>query len=189
MHRPGYLHGLKHTEKCSFSYALQTKDGEPVKAQALITESLAETEKSKVKNVLEAVRWYIDKDGDRFCLLKNNWFWLPTNEFFIPEKAGGLGKWETRTDLPRPKGLDEKCPPVGSDTKLSRRAEDDGIVPPPKNTLFDFKIINSNVPEFLPQLGQKKNNAGFVANLMDGRLYVEEPGFILKGEPKSITIV
>lgn len=186
MQRPEYVHGLKQTTKCSFSYALRTKDGEPVKAQALLTESLADTEKSQVKDVPEALRWYTDKDGDRFCLLKNNWFWLPSDEFFIPVKEGGLGKWETRTDLPKPKGLDEKCPPVGSESKMSARAEDDSIVPPPKNTLYGVKIISSNVPEFLTQLGNKENNAGFVANLMDDRLYVEEPGPVVKGDPKSI---
>lgn len=69
---------------------------------------------------------------------------------------------------------------------MSARAEDGSIVPPPKNTLYGVKIISSNVPEFLSQLGKKENNAGFVANLMDDRLYVEEPGPVVKGEPKTI---
>lgn len=183
MHRPEYIQGLKHERKCSFSYALRTKEGDPVKSQALIIESRAETHKTLVTEVPAAKRWYTKPDGGRYCLLENNWFWLANNEFCIPANKGEACKWETRTDLAAPKGHEEKCNPRATDTtKVSARAENDDIIPPPPNTKFGVKIISSNLEEFV---AQKDNNAGFVANLMDGRLYVEEPGYIIK-EPTSI---
>ncbi|KAK2598159.1 hypothetical protein QQS21_005710 [Conoideocrella luteorostrata] len=161
MHSPDFVKA-KYEENCSFSYPLRMENGDPVRAQALITEPLDTTEKSPVQQVPKAYKWVQDAEGIKYCNLEKGWSWQPDDFFYIPKAEGGRDEWEQRPDLPQPEGHKEKCP---RDTKLSARAEASGKnAAPPKNKLIKVEIISDNVPKFVSQLGKNKNE-GFVANL------------------------
>ncbi|OAA36442.1 hypothetical protein NOR_07521 [Metarhizium rileyi] len=194
MHRPEAVKRNKYEETCSFSYVLRWPQGDPVRAQAVLAVPLddePEVNKSFVTRVPKAIKWRYGKK-QTFCELENNWFWQPEHEFFIPASQGGNGKWQTRMDLPRPDGLDEKCP---ESARLLARAKDEDELPP-ANLRFLIDMIIDEVPAFLSALGQShsaKISTGPVANsLLVMGLEVDEPVYTERpvdgSEPKEDSI-
>ncbi|OAR05843.1 hypothetical protein LLEC1_04270 [Akanthomyces lecanii] len=186
MHKPEIVKTNKYDEDCTFTYALRDENGIPVKATANIieTEPDSSVKRSAVTETPRAVGWFEDEDGVRSCELENGWFMQPNNAYYIPTEAGGQGVWEYRDDLPEPAGLKDKCPQHSSLTKRAAAVSKKG---PPANPIFKVVIIDDGVPEFLKQLA-RTNSDGYAANLiLDDRLEVEEPGYIVidgPGEPE-----
>ncbi|EJP60794.1 uncharacterized protein BBA_10262 [Beauveria bassiana ARSEF 2860] len=186
MHKPEIVKANKYDEDCTFTYALRDENGTPVKATANIieTEPDSSVKKSAVTKTPKAVGWFEDEDGVRSCELEDGWFMQANSAYYIPTEAGGQGVWEYRDDLPEPQGLKDKCPQYSSLTKRAVAGSKKG---PPPNPLFKVVIIDDGVPEFLKKL-TKTNSDGYAANLiLNRRLEVEEPGYIViegPGEPE-----
>ncbi|KZZ89415.1 hypothetical protein AAL_07714 [Moelleriella libera RCEF 2490] len=152
----------KFTSPCSFSYVLRLENGEPVRAQALISEPLP-------RDVPKAVGWRGEGAKKACKLATKGWWWQPGGWFLVPESDKGSGDWEQHDDWLEPAGRESKCP--DDNNNKARRApasaaNDDAppkenLKQPAKNKLVKVDIGFNEVPKLVKQLQETKNK-GFV---------------------------